>query len=126
MGYTTTVKRNLVGRPTAVTVEITSQLPVAPPHFALVHHPDRLPLDIDDGTALEGVQEGDETLARTYRPMPHRVSPDEPSRWRFDAKGLQGYVRLFVDLPPQRLQQVALLDPPVAQLRLEAWFGGGG
>jgi hypothetical protein len=126
MAYTTAVKRNLMGRPTGVTVEITSHVRVGPPPFALVHHPDRLPLDIADGTALEGVREGDDTLARTYRPVPDLVGPDEPSRWRFDVKGLHGYVRLFVDLPPQVLQRVALLDPPVTQLRLEPWFGGGG
>ena len=42
-------------------------------------------------------------------------------------QGLHGFVRLFVDLPPQRLRQVALLDPPVSQLHLEPQrFGGGG
>jgi hypothetical protein len=127
MAYTVAVKSNLLGRPTTVTVEITSQVAVGPPPFALVHNADRLPLDIADGTALEGGRDGDDTLARTYRPVPHRVGPDEPSRWKFDVKGLHGFVRLFVDLPPRRLQQVALLDPPVAQLRLEQpRYGGGG
>lgn len=124
LSYTTSLKRGLTGRPSSMMVAITSAIPVAPPPFVLVHNSDRLPLDVGDGTPLDAVRDGDETMAVTRRPLPERLAPKDESRWKFDVRNRQGYVRLFVDLPPQHLQRVALLDPPVSQLRLDALFGG--
>jgi hypothetical protein len=122
--YATSVKRGFMGKPATMMLDIVSSIAVEPPPFVLVHNPDRLPLDVGDGTALEVALDGDETMAVTRRPTPARLTPDELSRWRVDVKNVLGYVRLFVDLPPEMLQLVALMDPPVKDLRLDPLFGG--
>jgi len=122
LAYRSDLKRNITGRPTAVTVAITSELELdGPPPFALVYNSERLPLDVSDGTVLEVVLDGDETIATTRRPVPQRLSAAEPSRWTAEVKHLRGgYVRLFVDIPPAILSRVALIDPPVTGLSLES------
>lgn len=120
ISYRINARRGLLGRPTVLTVTVTSEVPVqsAPP-FVLVHNPHRLPLDVTDGTAVEVRREGDETLTTTRRFVPTGLGPDaEPSVWRAELKEREGYVRLMADLPADVLARVAVLDPPVRQLIL--------
>jgi len=129
MRYMVSTRRTFgTGRPTGVTVQIDAEVDIlhAPP-FALVHNPDRLPLDIYDGQALFVAPEGDPTAVPVPRFIPHRLAPDfRGLAWTADVRGLGGYVRLFVDLPVGRLAGVALLDPPVSTLRLDSASGRRG
>lgn len=90
------------------------------PPFVLVHHPDRLPLHPEDGEPLEVTQDIDEVTPPTRRFQPRRISQQPADcAWKASVKGLNGgFVRLFVDVPPQVLTRVALLDPAVDDLRL--------
>ncbi|NQX12316.1 hypothetical protein HQQ80_11820 [Microbacteriaceae bacterium VKM Ac-2855] len=128
LGYRCTVKRSLMGKYT-VTVSIWSEVPLesAPP-FVLVHHPERFPLTIGDGTALAMVPDI-ETVAspvRRFVPGPMGARTEQPG-WRTDTEAWSqdvphptGFVRLFVDLPTEYLRRVALLDPPVDTLRVQS------
>ncbi|KAB1660078.1 hypothetical protein F8O01_03890 [Pseudoclavibacter chungangensis] len=122
------------GRP-AVTVRVRAQQDVqhAPP-FVLVHNRDRLPLTIGDGRPVAVVPEGPPTQPqRRFVPSPLGMRPSPAGTWHADPGAfLQevppvGFLRLFVDLPPEVLRRVALLDPPVATLRVapRAPMGGG-
>lgn len=132
MAYRISIRRGITGRPTSLTVSILSEVPLPGPPpftgcppFVLVHNAERLPLDVFDGHPIDVTLDGDETLERFRRIVPARLSPTEESAtWKADVKDRTGFVRLFVDLPPAILRQVALLDPPARNLRLEPLFGG--
>jgi hypothetical protein len=73
--------------------------------LVLVHNPARLPLHIRDGLELDRVR-------ATIGPAPSPVGAP------LTLAGLGGYVRLFVDAPRDVTCKVAVLDPPINQLRL--------
>lgn len=126
LGYTCTVKRPLFGQK-GVFVSISAEFtPDRPPPFVLVHHPDRLPLSKFDGTSLAMVRDGgtNEPPSVQFRPRSLGRPEDAEQAWRTDdatwkrIAGAGGFVRLFVEVPPDKARRVALLDPPVATLRL--------
>ena len=96
-------------------VTISAEAPPVPaPAFVLVHRSDRLPLHVQDGTALPVVPDIPQVSQPTRQFRPDRLPPDGSGLgWVAEARGLTGYVRLFVDGPIDRL---ALLDPPAATL----------
>ncbi|MFP5347638.1 MAG: hypothetical protein ACLGIA_11515 [Actinomycetes bacterium] len=118
--YDVADRRNFLGAPVALAVSITSAEPldVCPP-FVLVHRQDRLPLDVRDGVALQVQREDDPEKRRTSRFTPTTLGPQTAGvAWRAEVKGLTGFVRLFVDIDPEHLTKVALLDPDVGKLVL--------
>jgi hypothetical protein len=116
------------GRPQSVAITLSAdrELQVSPP-FALICCPDRLPLHIGDGVALQVRSTGDEMVQPTARLLPRTLGPRPQGQgWVAElgpeasqSPGRTLYIRLFADLPPERLQHVAVIDPPVSQLRLQ-------
>lgn len=98
-------------------VRISAEAPPVPaPAFVLVHRPDRLPLHVQDGTALPVVPDIPQVSQPTRQFRPDRLPADGSGLgWVAEARGLTGYVRLFVDGPIDRL---ALIDPPASTLYL--------
>lgn len=120
MDYRLEARRSIVGDPTTLTLTVRAEIELPhPPPLALVHNPDRLPLEIQDGHALAAVPLWNTGIAPTPRivPPPLGGDPHDPA-WAVDVTGLGGYVRLFVDLPSELIAGVALFDPPVSELRL--------
>jgi len=120
MRYGVTAKRTIAGRLTGLTLRIKSQMELTgPPAFVLVHNQDRLPMHIYDGHALPVRPAWDRAVPPAPRFVPPGLSPANPDlAWIADVRGLDGYVRLFVDVDDDRRLIVALIDPPVANLRL--------
>jgi hypothetical protein len=73
--------------------------------FVLVHNPGRLPLYIGDGRQMLFKQ-------LSFVPNVPQVFADQ-----LDLSGQHGFVRLFVQAPPDLEDRVAVLDPPVDHLR---------
>ncbi|RCK68983.1 hypothetical protein DT076_13840 [Desertihabitans brevis] len=93
--------------------------------FVARHHPERLPLHAEDGEPVDLVPDGE----GVHNPLPYlrpqdvgRLTPQGGSRWRLTVDPARGgYVRMFVSVNPRVADQVppvALLDPPVRELRL--------
>ena len=117
--YQLQIKRNFVKKPIAAIFSISAQRDVDSPRFVLVHNPSRLPLDYGDGTVLPVWIDGEPGATPSTRVNMQRLSPQSDAvKWRADVTGLTGFVRLFVDLPPEMLSHVALLDPRVSHLFL--------
>ena len=124
--YRITVQALPNGRP-LLRVQLRSETDVehAPP-FVLVHHPERLPLTIGDGRPVAVVPDGPPGRApqRRFVPSPLLSKGQGLSTWVVEPEHFfkevppAGFLRLFVDLPPEVLRRVALLDPPVSTLRL--------
>lgn len=118
LNYTVEHRRGLLNRgmPTLL-LRIASEVKLnsAPP-FVLVFNTERLPLEISDGDPVDvTLDDGTATLpVRRFIPAGldqtwgHQVWQAMPTQ--------PGFVRLFLDLPPERLQSVALLDPDINQL----------
>jgi hypothetical protein len=90
------------------------------PHFVLVHHPQRLPLSIADGTEL---------LSYVFAPIrqappTERIEPvslattEARPEWLTRVSGLHGFVRLFVVAPAEHDQPIAVIDPPLSAMLL--------
>jgi hypothetical protein len=120
LAYQVSVQHDRAGQPVAAGVTIQSELDHPPvPTFALVHNPEWLPLHEHDGMPVEVVPAGDPTLVGGLRFRPHALTRETgPVTWHADVRGRMGYLRLFVCLPPQEAARYALLDPPIAALRL--------
>jgi hypothetical protein len=120
MRYEIATRRSWTGKPQTLTVWVRSELELPqPPPLALVHNPDRLPLDIGDGGRLLAVPEWNAGLPPSPQLLPTAlVGPTRENAWTVSVAGRSGFVRLFVDIPPSDLARVALLDPPPGQLRL--------
>lgn len=117
MQYKTEVRRS-AGR-TLLAVRLASQmeLPSSPP-FVLVHNETRLPLSARDGQPLEVRGEGaTKPGARSFHPRGLRREWSAP--WTVDVTDKKGYVRVFAEVPPEKARTIALLDPPVEQIRLD-------
>lgn len=120
LNYQLYTKRDEAGAQVSVAVRIVCELdlPSSPP-FVLVHNPDRLPLDMQDGEVLETVRMGDPSLSASRQIRPQGLSAGGgDALWEADVQGRGGFLRLFVDLPPERLSTVALLDPALPTLLL--------
>ncbi|WP_145978606.1 hypothetical protein [Granulicoccus phenolivorans] len=123
LAYHLEVQRGAFGRGQAilqVTVRADRFNPSSPP-FALVHNPNRLPLDVRDGETLPVLLNNNQPQQPTtrFRLQSLNTSWAVPG-WIADVTNRTGWVRLFVDLAPNPQQgTVALLDPPVANL----WLG---
>lgn len=114
----------------AVTVQVWADSDVVPPPLALVHHPTRMPLAVDDpgSVALGVVEEGSGHTG--WRIQAPRLGPATGTEWSADLPSTGGWLRLFVDLYPAawelidsgELTPVAVLDPPAPTL----WSGPNG
>jgi hypothetical protein len=124
--YGVLVKEAVGGRPQDVYLTIVAERGgVEGLDFTLLHHPDRLPLHIGDQdcrpvemrptNALPGATGGDQF--RTGQ-LP-KIDEVGPAAWKGAVAGLGGFLRLFVRATDYRGTPVALLDPPVTQLRLD-------
>jgi hypothetical protein len=129
--YTVTPRQDRHGAVNTVTVQILSQYDDASsvyqqltgeraPHFILVHSADRLPLHPHDGAPVHLVPVGDANAAAGTFVRPSGLNTSSDAAWTASVTGLVGYLRLFVVVPPGLGGRVALLDPPVAGLRLLA------
>jgi hypothetical protein len=127
LGYSVVVKHGHGGRPVTAEIRIRSEFELGqPPPFVLVHNPERLPLEIEDGYRLPMKPAADPTASLTTIFRPTVLGTDFREVWHAMVTDLAGYVRLFVVIPPDRLVSVALFDPPVADLRLDAPTGRRG
>ena len=127
LSYTAAIKRTFTSKQYAV-VNIKSEWSMEhPPPFVLVYNPKRLPLTLNDGLALAVVRNSEEAGDPTRRIIPGSLSADASEQvgwrthqasWHTDVAKPTGFIRLFVDLPPAQLAEVALIDPPVSDLRV--------
>lgn len=72
--------------------------------LVLVRNAERLPLHQHDG------EPGSSGVVRLQRGLPHRLTTIEPGT-------IQGFLRLFVDVPDLQQEKYAITDPPLSQLR---------
>lgn len=117
------------GLPLTCAVRVRSEHDAAgSPPFVLVHNPDRIPLSSDDGRSVDMFRldaAGNTASGRVKTFQWSSLSAGVGGEtWGGDVRGLRGWVRLFADLPPDRLRRFALLDPHVGLLRLPT--GGRG
>lgn len=102
----TAAKTGIFKGPASAKLEVRANLPVPQPlGLRLVHSPDRLPLSVGENvTQIRFVETplSSDTWAEVE--LPHLPV---------------GYVRLFVDTPPRFPMRIAVLDPPLQQLRID-------
>ncbi len=94
------------------------------PPFMVVHHPTRLPLTPLDGTPLPLVPDAtpEAPPAAEARPEMTATNAAEAEKFRIAAPIPPGYLRAFLSssVPAEVRTRVALLDPPIASLRIRA------
>jgi len=116
--YTVEHRRGRLNRgPMTLQLRIRSELKLthAPP-FLVVFNPDRFPLESGDGDPVDVVLDDGRANMPVRRFVPDGLDPEWSQQlWQAMPPG-PGFVRLFLDLPPERLQTVALLDPDINQL----------
>ncbi|OYO18093.1 hypothetical protein CGZ93_16185 [Enemella dayhoffiae] len=109
-------------QPSLLLVRIRADRPnhSAPP-FALVFNPYRLPLDVNDGEAINVRPATEQPSQWSARFRPPGLQPQwSAPGWMADVTGRVGWIRVFVDLAPDpRRGTVALLDPAVQRLYLD-------
>lgn len=123
--YAVTIDRDPGGRPVSVNVWFFVEKQTKSRfQFRLLHHPERLPLFVGDGTPVKmapvGYEEG-VVPATDFEPL--SIPPFEERGvgfWTGTVQGLSGFVRVFVLPDRNRRIPVALMDPPMDQLRLTA------
>lgn len=106
----------------AVTIRAESEATGSPP-FVLVNNPDRIPLTVHDGDAVDMYQIDAQGKATSLPSKEFQWSAlgrdgSQNETWVGDVRGLRGWIRLFANLPAKRLRILALLDPPVESLML--------
>jgi hypothetical protein len=118
------IGRDATGRPTQATIAMFADKDrPGSPVFVLVNNEQRIPLSKDDGQAVDvtpvdekGVPTGVASKELRWSAV---TAQGTGELWAANLRGLQGWIRLFVNTPsPQRLRSIALLDPPVETLRL--------
>ncbi len=124
--YAVWIGRDPDGWPTHATIALRSQYDLpGSPAFVLVNNPQRIPLSMHDGQPVDAapVDEQGHTIGEMSKELrwsaltTHGVG----ELWAANLRGLGGWIRLFVNTPsPARLRTIALLDPPVENLRLTA------
>lgn len=109
------VRRGIFGRKAAppapsspARLSVRADRDVESVHLALVHYRTRLPLHPDEG---ERILEGPVSL-RAGQPLVLKEQLHELA-------GRGGFVRLFAILPEEDLERIAVLDPPIDQLRCD-------
>lgn len=118
--YTTEFKRNLMLVTDRVLIRVSAdrELDNCPP-FVLIHNADRLPLHVADGERLPTVLNVDQVAAPAEQFRPARLTTVlSDIAYRASVRGRSGYLRLFVDIDPDMLRHVALLDPAVHNLAI--------
>ncbi|HTM86116.1 MAG TPA: hypothetical protein VL179_14675 [Mycobacterium sp.] len=122
MWYDVQILREPTGFPLSAAVRIRAETETAgSPPFVLVNNPERLPLSIGDGAPVDMFRvdaEGKPLTGRAKEFQWADLTGSTDEVWAGDARGLQGWIRLFANVGPHRLQTLALLDPPVAALCL--------
>lgn len=122
--YDVRVFRDNAGLPVTAAINVRSEEDASgSPPFVLVNNPDRMPLSVNDGMAVtmfrpDAVGGPDSSRCKEFQWSALTTTGSEV--WAGDVRGLQGWIRLFANLPPERLRLLALLDPPVDALRLTA------
>ena len=90
----------------------------SPPPFCLVHNPERLPLDLEDGTTLAPTPKDDPSAKPGATVVPSGLLANQPSEWWVAEAPKVGFVRLFSAVPWDKVRMVAVLDPTVRSLDL--------
>lgn len=92
------------------------------PPFMVVHHPTRLPLTPTDGTPMPLVPDSTPDLppSAEARPAMTATNAAEAEKFRIASPIPPGYLRAFLSssVPAEVRTRVALIDPPVQQLRI--------
>jgi hypothetical protein len=121
--YSVQIECDRAGQPlrAALTIRADKDVIGSPP-FVLINNPDRIPLSINDGEPMD-VAPLNERGELAEQPAKEfywsALRADGPSEvWVANIAGRQGWIRLFAGLEAHRLQQLALLDPPVGALQL--------
>jgi hypothetical protein len=122
--YAVRIGRDPDGWPTHATIALRSQYDLpGSPAFVLINNPQRIPLSMHDGQAVDAapVNEHGHTIGEMSKELRWSALTTHGTgeMWAANLRGLQGWIRLFVNTPsPARLRTIALLDPPVENLRL--------
>jgi len=121
MYYRIDIKRNLLRKPVSALISLVAADPIAVPTvFALVHHPTRLPLDINDGEPLRVSLDGEPGAELSHRiQLDHMITEPDGNRWRSDLSKRGGFIRLFVERDAASLSRWALIDPPIGELCID-------
>lgn len=91
------------------------------PPFVLVNNPERIPLTATDGQPVDMSpvdSQGQLAQLRCKEFQWSHLSSAGSEIWVGDVRGLSGWIRMFANLPVDRLRLLAVLDPPVDTLRL--------
>ena len=124
--YAVRIGRDPYGWPTHATIALRSQYDLpGSPAFVLINNPQRIPLSMHDGQAVDAapVNEHGQTIGEMSKELRWSALTTHGAgeMWAANLHGLKGWIRLFVNTPsPARLRTIALLDPPVENLRLIA------
>jgi hypothetical protein len=122
--YAIQITRDRAGLPKSARIAARAQADVqGSPPFRLTHHPERIPLSVNDGEPVDVAPlDGSGDLASGWSKVLQFSSlgtAGAGEMWAADVAGRTGWIRLFADLSDAtRLRQLALLDPPVNTLRL--------
>jgi len=118
MSYTVDLKRTLLQRVDRAIIRLYAETDLVNcPPFVLVFNPERLPLHAGDGECLPVAPHNDETAQPRAQFRPQRLGPPPTeAAYRANIRGRTGYLRVFPDLPPEVMKQIALLDPSVSSL----------
>jgi hypothetical protein len=122
--YAVRIGRGPDGWPTHATIALRSQYDLpGSPAFVLIHNPQRIPLSMHDGQAIDAapVDEHGQPTGEVSKELRWSALTTHGGgeMWAANLRGLHGWIRLFVNTPsPARLRTIALLDPPVESLRL--------
>ncbi|MEO3761064.1 hypothetical protein ABGB19_22625 [Mycobacterium sp. B14F4] len=122
--YAVRIGRDPEGWPTYATIALRSQYELpGSPAFVLINNAQRIPLSMHDGQAVDAtpVNEHGQVIGQASKELrwsaltTHGVG----EMWAANLRGLHGWIRLFVNTTSAaRLRTIALLDPPVENLRL--------
>jgi hypothetical protein len=124
MQYAVQIDRDRKGAPLTARIAARAQADVqGSPPFRLIHHPERIPLSVNDGEPVDvaPLDSAGELAAGWSKVLQFSSlgTAGAGEMWAGDVSGLTGWIRLFADLSDAtRLRQLALLDPPVTTLRL--------
>jgi hypothetical protein len=122
--YAVRVGRDADGRPFSATLAVRSEYDLpGSPAFVLVNNPHRIPLSVYDGEFVDVAPLDDqgELAAPPAKELrwSQLTTTGGSELWAANVRDRQGWIRLFVSTPsPASLRLIALLDPPVEQLRL--------
>jgi hypothetical protein len=124
MWYSVQITRDPEGGPASAALTVRSEVDVTgSPPFVLVHNPDRIPLSVNDGQPVDvaPISDRGQLLAPPSKEIrySHIGTGGSDEVWVGDVRSRTGWIRMFANLgDPRRLRRLALLDPPVAALRL--------